>query len=75
MYCVAESICDIVATFRRRPQRLVGTREAVTPLPHLVKPLVPLPCMFESTALRVGVMPLYNTVDSNIFQPVYHVVE
>ena len=40
MYCIEESTCDIVGTFRRPPQ-LFGARGIVSPLPPFVTPLLP----------------------------------
>jgi len=39
MYCIEESICDIVGTFRRPPQWF-STRRIVTPLPPSLRPFV-----------------------------------
>jgi len=40
MYCIEDSTCDIVGTFRRPPQ-LFGARGIVPPLPPFVTPLLP----------------------------------
>jgi len=37
MYCIEESTCDIVETFRRSPQRF-GAREIASRLPSSLRP-------------------------------------